>query len=87
MLTESEDIIGLDICDPRGVYVGRVDKLVFDTDTRRIAEIVVDDVSPVIAERGISVSIPYDWISAVGDIVILNRFPTRILRNGTLEGL
>lgn len=87
MLTESEDLIGLDIYDPRGIYVGKVDKIVFDTDIRRITDIIVDDVSPVIAEHGISVSIPYDWVSAAGDIVILDRFPSKILRNGTLEGL
>jgi sporulation protein YlmC with PRC-barrel domain len=64
-----------------------VDEIVFDTDVRRVSGIIVNDVNPDLSEPGISISIPYDWVSAVGDVVILNRFPTRILRNGAPEGL
>ena len=87
MLDTSDEIVGLDIYDPRGTYVGKVDEIVFDTDARMVSGIIVNDVNPALSEPGISISIPYDWVSAVGDIVILNRFPTRILRNGTPEGL
>jgi sporulation protein YlmC with PRC-barrel domain len=87
MLDTSDEIVGLDIYDPRGTYVGKVDEIVFDTDARMVCGIIVNDVNPALSEPGISISIPYDWVSAVGDVVILNRFPTRILRNGTPEGL
>jgi sporulation protein YlmC with PRC-barrel domain len=47
----------------------------------------VDDVNPAVAEYNIVVNIPFSWISAIGDVVLLKRFPERILRDGTLQGL
>ena len=83
----SSDIIGLDIYGPTGIFVGRVSDISFDTDRRHVAGLIVNEVNPALSEPGIVVSIPYEWISAVGDIVILKRFPTRLFRDAPPEGL
>ena len=87
MLETTEDIIGLDIYGPKGIFVGKVDDLAFDTDNRRVIGLMVRNINPAISEPGIIVSIPYDWVSAVGDIVILKRFPEKLVRDGPPEGL
>ena len=87
MLDESGGIIGLDIYGPKGVYIGKVSDLTFDPDDRRVVGLIVRDVSPAVSEPGVMVSIPYDWVSAIGDIVILKRFPEMIFRNEPPAGL
>ncbi len=87
MLQTTEDIIGLDIYGPKGVYVGKVSNISFDADGRRVKGIIVDRVNPAIAEKGVIVSIPYEWVTAVGDVVLLKRFPEKIFRDAPPEGL
>ncbi len=87
MLQTTEDIVGLDIYGPKGVYVGKVSNISFDSDGRRVRGLIVERVSPAIAEPGIVISIPYEWVTAVGDVVLLKRFPERILRDAPPEGL
>ncbi len=87
MLEATDDIIGLDIYGPKGIYVGKVSNLSFDTEGRRVSGLIVDRVNPAIADAGVAVSIPYEWVSAVGDIIILRRFPERIFRDAPPEGL
>ena len=87
MLETTVDIIGLDIYGPKGVFVGKVSNLSFDTDGKRVAGLIVDKVNPAVAEEGVAISIPYEWVTAVGDIVLLKRFPERILRDGPPKGL
>ncbi len=83
----SEELIGLRVYSPKAEYIGKVDEIVFDIDNKRIDSLIVNNVSPAFAEPKISVAIPYSWIRTVGDIIILDIFPTKILRDGTLEGL
>ncbi len=87
MLEATQDIIGLDIYGPKGVYVGKVSDLTFDPDERRMSGIVVSKVNPAIAEPGIIVRIPYEWVTAVGDVVLLKRFPEKLFRDAPPEGL
>ncbi len=84
MLEESETLIGLDIYDPKGIFVGKVDRLVFDTENRRLDSIIVENPNPYVAEENVTLGIPYTWVSAVGDVILLNTFPGKVLRNGTL---
>ena len=87
MLETTEDIIGLDIYGPDGIFIGKVSDLSFEPDDRRVSGIIVNKVNPAISEPGIIVSIPYEWVSAVGDAVLLKRFPERLFRNAPPAGL
>lgn len=87
MLEESNEIIGLDIYAPNGIFVGKVADISFDTSSRSVSGIIVKNVNPALSEPGIIVSIPFSWVSAVGDVVLLKRFPTRLFRDAPPEGL
>ena len=87
MLDRTEEIIGLDVYTPAGILVGKVSDIRFDLKENRADGLIIEDVNPAIAEYNIVINIPFSWISAIGDVVLLKRFPKRTLRDGTLQGL
>ena len=87
MQLESSKLIGLKIYTKDGIFVGTVGKIVFDIQNKTIDSFVVNDASIALVEPNIVISIPFSWVSGVGDIIILKRFPLRIFRDGTIEGL
>ena len=87
MLEMTGELIGLEVYTPKGIFVGKVTEIGFDLNNKSVDGIIIDDVNPAIAEHNIILNIPFDWISAIGDVVLLKRFPERILRDGTLQGL
>ncbi|MGN1044359.1 MAG: PRC-barrel domain-containing protein [Candidatus Methanomethylophilaceae archaeon] len=87
MLDESSEIIGMDIYTPTGIFVGKVAEIGFDTGNLRVDGLIVDRPNPAIAEPNMIINIPFSWVSAISDVILLSRFPERILRDGTLQGL
>lgn len=87
MLQESGVMIGLDIYTPKGIFVGKADNIVFDVTNKRADTIIVNKPSPVVAEKGVVLGIPYRWVSAVGDVIILKEFPGKVNRDGTFSEL
>jgi len=78
MLDEITKMMGLAVYTPSGVFVGTADNMVFDTKSRKIDGIFVNDTNPSVVERGVSVNIPYRWVQAVGDVIILKMFPDKV---------
>ena len=78
MLDEITKIMGLAVYTPGGVFVGIADNMVFDPKDRKIDGIFVQDTNPSVVERGVSVNIPYRWVQAVGDVILLKMFPDRV---------
>ena len=85
MLQKVSDIVGLDINAPNGIFVGRADKISVDPDSRSCTGIIISRPSPVIADKGVIVKIPYRWVQAIGDIIILKTFPEHINYDGTID--
>ena len=61
-----------------GTYVGHVKNVFFDMDEKRVSSLLVTNTNPTIVEGTVDVAIPYRWVNAVGDIVILSYFPERV---------
>jgi sporulation protein YlmC with PRC-barrel domain len=83
MLEKIGNIKGLEIYTPGGIFVGIVDEVVIDLPQMSIAELFVIDANPALVDESASIGIPFRWIQSIGDIVILNRFPTE--RVGTMS--
>lgn len=77
--------MGLDVYGPNGLFIGRADQLVIDPDCRSVTGILMVRLSPVVADKGVVVKVPYRWVQAVGDIIILKTFPEHINADGTLD--
>lgn len=85
MLEELANVKGLEIYSPDGLFVGKADKIVLDVANRRVSGIFVENPSPVLADDGVSIKIPYRWVQSIGDVIILKAFPKHIFKDGTVE--
>lgn len=61
-----------------GTYVGHVRNIFFDMDEKRVSSLLVTNTNPSLVEGTVDVAVPYRWVNAVGDIVILSHFPERV---------
>ncbi len=75
MMTELLELIGLEVYTSDALYLGSVDNIVVDVDTRKIYGIYIRNTNPLLVEDSQSVLVPYRWINAVGDMLLLRYFP------------
>ena len=61
-----------------GTYVGHVRNVFIDMDEKRVSSLLVTNTNPSLVEGTVDVAVPYRWVNAVGDIVILSHFPERV---------
>ncbi len=78
MLEEVSEMIGLQVYTKTGLFLGTVNNVVMDLDEGKVDGIFVGDTNPLLVEDSKSVSVPFRWVSAVGDIVLLRYFPKRV---------
>lgn len=78
MVKAVESFKGLRVYTKNGVYIGKVDNIALDLPNRRIRGLLLTGTNPNLVEGGRSVLVPYRWVSAVGDIMLLNFFPQKV---------
>jgi sporulation protein YlmC with PRC-barrel domain len=78
MRTELLEIIGLEVYTNDALYLGNVDNIVVDVESKKLYGIYVRNTNPILVEESRSVLIPYRWIDSVGDMVLLKHFPKYI---------
>ncbi len=78
MLVEMTELLGRQIYTPDGRLLGEVDNVVVDVDSAKIDGLFVDESSPMLVEDSRQVNVPYRWVSAVNDVVLLKYFPKRV---------
>jgi len=78
MLVEMTELLGRQIYTPDGRLLGDVDNVVVDVETAKIDGLYVDQTSPMLVEDSRPTNIPYRWVSAVNDVVLLKYFPRRV---------
>lgn len=79
--TGAEEIttfLKLPVYTREGIYVGHVRNVFLDMDEKRVSSLLVTNTNPSIVEGTVDVAVPYRWVNAVGDIVILSHFPERV---------
>lgn len=85
MLEEISELIGLQVYTKKGMFLGTVDNIVMDLDEGKVNGIFVGDTNPLLVEDSKNVNVPFRWVNAVGDIVILSYFPERLSVSGEAE--
>ena len=81
MDTKAEEVtsfLKLPVYTREGVYVGHVRNVFLDMDEKRVSSLLVTNTNPSLVEGTVDVAVPYRWVNAVGDIVILSHFPERV---------
>jgi len=72
MNAEITSLLDQDVYTQKGVFVGRVDDAILDPENGVVSGLALGDVNRELFERkGRGVVIPYRWVMAVGDIIII----------------
>ena len=85
---EAEEVtsfLKLPVYNREGIYVGHVKNVFLDMDEKRVSSLLVTNTNQSIVEGTVDVAVPYRWVNAVGDIVILSYFPDKVATRETDE--
>ncbi|MFA4825024.1 MAG: PRC-barrel domain-containing protein [Methanoregula sp.] len=87
MESQITDLFGLQIYTDKGMFVGEVEDVVIDVDSKKIEGVVVGKVNDQLFElknyKGLK--IPYRIISAIDDIVLIRHLPGAFSGSGSGE--
>ncbi len=75
---EVTSFLKLPVYTREGTYVGHVKNVFLDIDEKIVSSLLVTNTNPSLVEGSVDVSVPYRWVNAVGDIVILSNFPAKV---------
>ncbi|MDY0223977.1 MAG: PRC-barrel domain-containing protein [Candidatus Methanomethylophilaceae archaeon] len=78
MLETADNLKGLEIYTPNGVFVGVVDEIILNISEMKAESLFVNSANPALVDDNVSIAIPMRWVQSVGDIIILNAFPERV---------
>ncbi len=78
MLVEMTELLGRQVYTPDGRLLGEVDNVVVDVDASKVDGLYVEETSPMLVDDSRPVDVPYRWVSAVNDVVLLKYFPKRV---------
>jgi len=75
---EVTNFLKLPVYTRSGNYIGQVQNVFLDMDEKRVNSLLVTDTNPSYVDGSVDVAVPYRWVNAVGDIVILSYFPDKV---------
>ncbi len=80
MEIELSSLYGQDIYTDRGIYVGKIEDVSIDIKEKRISGLAVKNINPNAFDVGKKkgVIIPYRWVTAIGDIVLIKHVRRRV---------
>lgn len=76
--TEVTSFLKLPVYTREGNYVGHIRNVFLNMEEKRVNSLLITDTNPSKVEGSLDVAVPYRWVNAVGDIVILSHFPERV---------
>ncbi len=72
MQSEVSTLFGLNVYTDRGIYIGKVNDIVLEVNEKKVAGLAVTRLNPDVFDAGKpGVVIPYRWVTAVGDVVLI----------------
>ena len=77
-MIEISNIIDMDVYSEKAMLIGKVSDIIIDLETGSIYGILVRESNPALVDGGAPISIPYRWVKAVGDAILLRKFPARV---------
>jgi sporulation protein YlmC with PRC-barrel domain len=82
MHAEITSLLGLEVYTQKGVFVGRVDDIVLNPEQGEVSGLALGDLNrDLFDQKSKGIIIPYRWITAIGDIIIMRH----LTRNAKVE--
>jgi sporulation protein YlmC with PRC-barrel domain len=73
---EITTLVGREVYSNNGVFVGEVEDIRLDLDAEAVTGLALGELNPELfrgrVENGRGVMIPYRWVRAVGDVILVN---------------
>lgn len=87
MEIELSSLYGQDLYTDKGIRVGKIEDVTVDIKEKRISGLAVKNVNPNAFSVGKrkGVIIPYRWVTAIGDIVLIKHVKRRVMESETEE--
>ena len=87
MEIELSSLYGQDLYTDKGIRVGKIEDVTVDVKEKRISGLAVKNVNPNAFSVGKrkGVIIPYRWVTAIGDIVLIKHVKRRVMESETEE--
>jgi sporulation protein YlmC with PRC-barrel domain len=86
---EITSLVGREVYSNNGVFVGEVEDLRLDMDSERVTGLALGEINRDIFESRVDgsqgVLIPYRWVRAVGDVVLVNDAIEQLRETGSDE--
>ncbi len=88
METELSSLYGQEVYTDKGAYIGKIEDVKVNITEKRISGLAVQDINPNIFDVGDKkgIIIPYRWVMAIGDIVLIKHVRRRIGAKEEEEG-
>ena len=72
MNAEITSLLDQDVYTQKGIFVGRVHDAVLDPENSQVSGLALEDVNRELFDsKGKGIVIPYRWVTAVGDIIVI----------------
>ncbi|VVB69884.1 PRC-barrel domain protein [uncultured archaeon] len=69
---EITSLLDQEVYTQKGIFVGRVDDAVLDPENSVVSGLALGDVNrELFDQKGKGIVIPYRWVTAIGDIIII----------------
>lgn len=78
MVIELTNFVGRPVYNSKGIFVGSVGNVIIDLPTRRVGSLLITRTNPALVDGARDVAVPYRWVAAVGDILLLSTFPEHV---------
>jgi len=78
LVTELTTYIGRPVYNHKGTYVGAVSNVIIDLPTRKVGSLLITHTNPSLVDGGRDVAVPYRWVAALGDVLLLSTFPEHV---------
>ncbi len=88
MRAEISTLFGLNVYTEKGIYVGKVNDVVLEIEEQKATGLAISKLNPDLfdaADKG--VVIPFRWVIAVGDIVIMRQIAGQFKKSEMKESV
>lgn len=81
MLAEISTLFGLNVYTDNGIYIGKVNDVVLEPNESKISGLAVGKINEELFEvSNKGVILPYRWVIAVGDIIIMRQLVAKSMK-------
>lgn len=77
-MEEITRFVNLPVYTSTGTFVGNVKNLILDVPNKKLDALLLGKTNPKLVEGGVDVAVPYRWVRAYDDVMILAHFPLKV---------